>query len=54
MSTHVHCTIVHGRGANLTFFMRFAHGQILEQIYLQHSQAQLYGICTRAIYLTQT
>ena len=45
---------VHGRGANLPFFMRFGHGPILVQINLQHSQAQPYGICTRVIYLTQT
>ena len=44
---------VHGRGADLPFFMPFGHGPILVQINLQHSQAQPYGICTRVIYLTQ-
>ena len=44
---------VHGRGADLPFFMHFRHGPILVQINLQHSQAQPYGICTRVIYLTQ-
>ena len=45
---------VHGRGADLPFFMRFGHGPILVQINLQQSQAQPYGICTRVIYLTHT
>ena len=45
---------VHGRGADLPFFMRFGPGPILVQINLQHSQEQHYGICTRVIYLTQT
>ena len=45
---------VHGREANLPFFLRFGHGPILVHINLQHSQAQPYGICTRVIYLTQT
>jgi hypothetical protein len=46
---------VHGRGAEIPFFMRFGHGPILVQIILQHSQAQPYSIlCTRDIYLTQT
>ena len=44
---------VHGRGADLPFFMRFGHGPILLQINLQHSQAQPYGIWTGVIYLTQ-
>ena len=44
-------TNVHGRGAD---FLRFGHGPILVQINKQHSQAQLYGIRTRVIYLTQT
>ena len=43
----------HGRGADLPLFLRFGHGPILVQIYLQHSQAQPYGICTCVIYLTQ-
>ena len=37
-----------------TVSVRFDHGPILVQIYLQHSQAQPYGICTRVIYPTQT
>ena len=37
---------------DLPFFLRFAHGSILVQIDFQHSQAQPYSICTRAIYLT--
>ena len=46
---------VHGRGADLPFFMRFGHdGPKLVQTDLQHSQAQPYGVCTRVIYLTQT
>ena len=45
---------VHGRGADLPFFLRFGHGPILVQINLQHSHAQPYGLCTRVIYLTQT
>ena len=45
--------IVHGRGADLPFFMRFGHGPILVQINLQLSQAQPYGISTCVIYLTQ-
>ena len=45
---------VHGREADLPFFLRFEHGPILVQINLQHSQAQPYGICNRVIYLTQT
>ena len=45
---------VHGRRADLPFFMRFGHGPILVQINLQHIQAQPYGICTRVIYLTQS
>ena len=45
---------VHGKGADLPFFMRFGHYTILVQINLQHSQAQPYGICTRVIYLTQS
>ena len=43
---------VHSRGADLPFFLRFGHGPLLVQINLQHSQAQPYGICTRAINLT--
>jgi hypothetical protein len=42
---------VHGRGADLPFFLRFSHGPILVQINLQHSQAQPYCIYTRVIYL---
>ena len=45
---------VHGRGVDMPFFLRFGHGPILVQIYMQHFQAQPYGICTRFIYLTQT
>ena len=45
---------VHGRGADLPLFLCLGHGSICVQINLQHSQAQLYGIYTRAIYLTQT
>ena len=37
---------LHGRGADLPFFLRFVHGPILVKINLQYSQAQLYGICT--------
>ena len=44
---------VHGRAADLLFFMRFGHGPILVQINLQHSQAQPYGICTCVIYPNQ-
>ena len=44
---------VHGKGADLPFFMRLPHGPILVQINLQHRQAQPYGICTSVIYLTQ-
>ena len=35
---------VHGRGADLPFFMRFGHGPILVPINLQHSHAQPYDI----------
>ena len=42
-----------GRGADLPLFLRFEHGLILVQINLEHSQAQLYNICTRVIYLSQ-
>ena len=45
---------VHGRGADLPFFLRFGHIPILVQINLQHSHAQPYGVRTRVIYLTQT
>ena len=45
---------VHGRGADLPFFMLFGYGPVLVQINLQHSQAQPYGICTRVTYLTQS
>ena len=40
---------IHGRRADLPFFMRLGHGPTLVQINLQHSQAQPYGICTRVI-----
>ena len=40
---------VHGRGADLPFFMRFGHGPILVERNLQHDQAQPYDICTREI-----
>ena len=46
---------VHGRGANLPFFLRFSHDPILVEINPQHSQVQPYGsICFRVIYLTLT
>ena len=44
---------VHGRGADLHFFLCFGHGLILVQTNLQHSQAQPYGIFTHIIYLTK-
>ena len=31
----IHCTIVHGRGADLPFILSFGHGPILVQINLQ-------------------
>ena len=37
---------VHGRGADLPFFLRFGHSPIFVQINQQHSQAQPYDICT--------
>ena len=37
---------VHGRGADLPFFLRAGHGPILVQTNMQYSQAQPYGICT--------
>ena len=37
---------VHGRGADLIFFCNFGHSPILVQMNIQHSQAQLYSICT--------
>ena len=45
---------VHGRVADLPILLRFGHGPIMVQINVQYSQAQLYGICTCVIYLTQT
>ena len=41
---------VHGKGADLPFFMRFGNGTILIHINLQHSQAQIHSICTRVIH----
>ena len=45
---------VHGRGADIPFFMSFSHVPKLVRINLQHCQSQPYGICTRVINLTQT
>ena len=42
---------LHGRGADLPFFLRFGYGPILVQINLQHSQIQPYAICTRGFNL---
>ena len=45
---------VHGRAADLPFFLRFGHGAVLVHINLQHSQVQPYGKYTRVIYQSET